>query len=151
MELNDNEKEYYCDVLDAMRFGVIDNNMKEHLKESQIDNKISDERARELEKLARDEQIASMEELKDDSERKYYKEYIKMMDDGIISDSERANLNNKKNRLSISDIRASEIEDLYNKIMKSKTEVTINEKNIISDNNKNTQEVKEAEIVEKDK
>ena len=130
---------------------IIDNNMKEHLKESQIDNKISDERARELEKLARDEQIASMEELKDDSERKYYKEYIKMMDDGIISDSERANLNNKKNRLSISDIRASEIEDLYNKIMKSKTEVTINEKNIISDNNKNTQEVKEAEIVEKDK
>ena len=96
MELNDNEKEYYYDVLDAMRFGVIDSDMKEHLKESKIDNKISDEKAKELEKLARDEQIASMEELKDDSERKYYKEYIKMMDDGIISDIERANLNNKK-------------------------------------------------------
>ena len=154
MELNNNEKEYYYDVLDAMRFGVIDSDMKEHLKESKIDNKISDERAKELEKLARDEQIASMEELKDDSERKYYKEYIKMMDDGIISDSERINLNNKKNRLSISNSRANEIENIYNnsnKIIKSKnTEVTINEKNIIS-NNKKTKEVKEAEIVEKDK
>lgn len=154
MELNNNEKEYYYDVLDAMRFGVIDSDMKEHLKESKIDNKISDERAKELEKLARDEQIASMEELKDDSERKYYKEYIKMMDDGIISESERTNLNNKKSRLSISDSRAKEIEELYNnnnKIAKSEnTLTTVNEKNIISDN-KNSQEVKEAEIVEKDK
>ena len=85
MELDVNEKEYYYDVLDAMRFGFIDSDMKEHLKESKIDNKISDERARELEKLARDEQISSMEELKNDSERRYYKEYIKMMYDLIIS------------------------------------------------------------------
>ncbi|MBW5390137.1 hypothetical protein [Brachyspira hampsonii] len=154
MELNDNEKEYYYDLLDAMKLGVIDSNMKEHLKESKIDNKISDERAKELEKLARDEQISAMEELKNDSERRYYKEYIKMMDDGIISESERTNLNNKKSRLSISDSRAKEIEELYNnnnKIAKSEnTLTTVNEKNIISDN-KNSQEVKEAEIVEKDK
>ena len=151
MELNDNEKEYYYDVLDSMRFGVIDNNMKEHLKESKIDNKISDERAKELEKLARDEQISSMEELKNDSERRYYKEYIKMMDDGIISESERINLNNKKNRLSISDSRANEIEELYyNKIKPQNTEIVINEKNTITDNKK-SKEVKEAEIDEKDK
>ena len=145
MELDVNEKEYYYDVLDAMRFGVIDSDMKEHLKESKIDNKISDERARELEKLARDEQISSMEELKNDSERRYYKEYIKMMDDGIISESERINLNNKKNRLSISDIRANEIEELYNN-----NQIAISEKKTINDNKK-SHEVKEAEIDEKDK
>lgn len=151
MELDVNEKEYYYDVLDAMRFGFIDSDMKEHLKESKIDNKISDERARELEKLARDEQISSMEELKNDSERRYYKEYIKMMDDGIISESERINLNNKKNRLSISDSRANEIEELYyNKIKPQNTEIVINEKNTITDNKK-SKEVKEAEIDEKDK
>ena len=151
MELDVNEKEYYYDVLDAMRFGFIDSDMKEHLKESKIDNKISDERARELEKLARDEQISSMEELKNDSERRYYKEYIKMMDDGIISESERINLNNKKNRLYISDSRANEIEELYyNKIKPQNTEIVINEKNTITDNKK-SKEVKEAEIDEKDK
>ena len=94
--MNDNEKEYYNDVLDAMSFGVIENDMKGHLKESKINNKISDDRAKELEKLARDEQINSIEELKNDEERRYYKEYIKMMEDGIISESERINLNNKK-------------------------------------------------------
>lgn len=147
--MNDNEKEYYNDVLDAMSFGVIENDMKEHLKESKINNKISDDRAKELEKLARDEQINSIEELKNDEERRYYKEYIKMMEDGIISDSERINLNNKKNRLAISDDRASEIENLYkknNKITKDK-EISIGEKDI----NKISTKVKETEIAEKDK
>lgn len=119
-DLNDNEKEYYHDILDTMNLGVIENDMKEHLKESKIDNKISDDRAKELEKLARDEQINSIEELKNDEERRYYKEYIKMMEDGIISDSERINLNNKKNRLSISDDRAEKIENLYKKNNKIK-------------------------------
>ena len=153
-DLNDNEKEYYHDILDAMNLGVIENDMKEHLKESKIDNKISDDRAKELEKLARDEQINSIEELKNDEERRYYKEYIKMMEDGIISDSERINLNNKKNRLSISDDRAEKIENLYKKNNKIKKyedkEISISEKDIIS-SNKTSPEVKEAEIVEKDK
>ncbi|WP_157150021.1 hypothetical protein [Brachyspira sp. SAP_772] len=153
-DLNDNEKEYYNDILDAMNLGVIENDMKEHLKESKIDNKISNDRAKELEKLARDEQINSIEELENDEERRYYKEYIKMMEDGIISDSERINLNNKKNRLSISDDRAEKIENLYkknNKITKYKDkEISISEKDIIS-SNKTSPEVKETEIVEKDK
>lgn len=147
--MNDNEKEYYNDILDSMSFGVIENDIKEHLKESKIDNKISDDRAKELEKLARDEQINAIEELKNDEERRYYKEYIKMMEDGIISDSERINLNNKKNRLAISDDRASEIENLYkknNKITKDK-EISIGEKDI----NKISTKVKETEIAEKDK
>lgn len=144
---SEEEKKYYYHILDAMESGVLSDEMRRYINDLKISNGISDEMAKKLEEIARDEQIKLIPELHNDNERDYYKWYLKMMDDGIMSDSERIFLNNKKNSLSISYSRANEIENLYkpynNVIVKDN-----NEKDIIIENNKDG---KKVEIIDDDK
>ena len=56
----------------------------------------------------------------------YYELIIDMLDDGVIDDSERSLLNNKKSRYGLSDERAKEIEDFAFQEIKNKNKEKFN-------------------------
>lgn len=133
---SDEEKEYYDLLLDIMAGGMIDNSERNLLNKKKDRLGLSDSKALELERFAKNEYLDNkIPSLKTKEEKDYYELLIDMMEDGVIDESERNVLNKRREKYGISVSRASEIESL---IIPSSKELQ-------------PVEVKEAEIVEKDK
>lgn len=133
---SDEEKEYYDLLLDIMADGMIDNSERNLLNKKKDKLGLSDSKALELERFAKNEYLDNkIPSLKTKEEKDYYELLIDMMEDGVIDESERNVLNKRREKYGISVSRASEIESL---IIPSSKELQ-------------PVEVKEVEIVEKDK
>lgn len=133
---SDEEKEYYDLLLDTMADGMIDNSERNLLNKKKDKLGLSDSKALELERFAKNEYLDNkIPSLKTKEEKDYYELLIDMIEDGVIDESERNVLNKRREKYGISVSRASEIESL---IIPSSKELQ-------------PVEVKEVEIVEKDK
>ncbi len=110
--LSDSEKDYYeliCDMLDN---GIISDDARRMLNKRKDKHGISDERATKIESLAKDNMMNSQLESFTENEKDYYELICDCFNDGKISDTERGLLNKRKVKYSISDERATEIENI---------------------------------------
>ncbi len=119
-----------------MKNGFIAFYIREKIENYRKRLRISEDRAIEIEDIALDFKIHNLRKLKNDFERDYYKSYIKNLRDGIISDDARAYLNEKKDKLGISDKRALKIESLckINSIILKQTKKKIKKKELYCEN-----------------
>ncbi|MEI0749578.1 hypothetical protein [Brachyspira pulli] len=107
---SEEEKQYYDFLLKTLKDGIIDESERKLLNKQKEKYHISDERALELEKIAK-YIFLGVEE----NEIKYYEVLIDSLeDDNVIDSSEREILNDIKKDNNISDERASELEKIAN-------------------------------------
>ena len=147
---SEEEKQYYDFLLKTLKDGIIDESERKLLNKQKEKYHISDERALELEKIAK-YIFLGVEE----NEIKYYEVLIDSIeDDNVIDSSEREILNDIKKDNNISDERASELEKIANLNVNKESKDIINKesKDIKKENDdpKKVIENKEDDIEEFD-
>lgn len=147
---SEEEKQYYDFLLKTLKDGIIDESERKLLNKQKEKYHISDERALELEKIAK-YIFLGVEE----NEIKYYEVLIDSLeDDNVIDSSEREILNDIKKDNNISDERASELEKIANLNVNKESKDIINKesKDIKKENDdpKKVIENKEDDIEEFD-
>lgn len=122
---SENEKKYYDFLLRTLQDGVIDDSERKLLYKQKEKYHISDERALELEEIARNEYL-NLNGINTAEEKEYYNLLLDVVEDGTIDRSERDILNSMKDEYNISDERALELEELAKLSVKdNSTEIII--------------------------
>lgn len=122
---SENEKKYYDFLLRTLKDGVIDDSERKLLYKQKEKYHILDERALELEEIARNEYL-NLNGINTAEEKEYYNLLLDVVEDGTIDRSERDILNSMKDEYNISDERALELEKLAKLSVKdNSTEIII--------------------------